>query len=765
MARAIRRRGNLPAETTSFIGRRRELAELRARLTEGRLVSVVGPGGVGKTRLAVRAATELGRGFAAGSWLVELADVREPQLVAHAVAAGLDLRDQAARDPLGLVLSYLKERELLLVVDNCEHLLEAVAHVLADVLGAAPAVRIIATSREPLSIAGEFLAPIAPLPFPEVRARSDAELRHNEAVQLFTERARAASGTFELNGENQAAVASICRRLDGMPLAIELAAVRTRALSVEQILKRLDDRFELLTRGTRTALPRHQTLRAAMDWSNDLLAANERILLRRLAVFVGRFTIEDVEAVVASADVPRAEVLDLISSLIDKSLVMKEELRGLPCHRLHETMREYAAVKMRDAGEEEVVHARCDQYYVSACRDSAPNARYRLPEWLRWLDLEIENVRAVIQRCLIRREFAAGVELVTSLGPYWITRGTSEGARWLDELLAEAPQAVDGYAHACFLRASLALLQADVPAARSTLDRTMVLNRASGNTSLLSQSLSMASVAANMAGDRESARELLQEALSLTAGLSDVSAQLGLLQARALDGLFNGDLDAVRSASAEGARRSREVGDLYSLGVLLTNRGIAALLSDQLDEAKQSFIEVLRVASELDDRVALHHSLGAISYHAARSGQPSLSAQLLGAADAIRAEADARELAPLVPLLAQARELTMAGLGKPRFEAEYGAGRQLSREAAIALALGETPHSRLPARKDPGLALLGNREADVARLVAEGMTNKQIGSRLFISERTVEGHVRSIMNKLGLNSRAQIAAWVSSFSQ
>lgn len=765
MARAIRRRGNLPAETTSFIGRRRELAELKARLTEGRLVSLVGPGGVGKTRLAVRAATELGRGFAAGSWLVELADVREPQLVAHAVAAGLDLRDQAARDPLGLVRSYLKERELLLVVDNCEHLLEAVARVLADVLGAAPSVRIIATSREPLSIAGEFLVPIAPLSVPVVRARSDAELRHNEAVQLFTERARAASGTFELNGENQAAVASICRRLDGMPLAIELAAVRTRALSIEQILKRLDDRFELLTRGTRTALPRHQTLRAAMDWSNDLLAANERILLRRLAVFAGRFTIEDVEAVVASADVPRAEVLDLISSLIDKSLVMKEEVRGLPCHRLHETMREYAAVKMRDAGEEEVVYERCDQYYLSTCRDSAPNARYRLPEWLKWLDLEIENVRGVIQRCLIRREFAAGVELVTSLGPYWITRGTSEGARWLDQLLAGAPHAVDANAGACFLRASLALLQADVPAARSTLDRAMALNRASGNASLLSQSLSMASIAANMAGDREPARELLQEATSLTAGLSDVSAQLGLLQARALDALFNGDLDAVRSASAEGARLSREAGDLYSLGVLLTNRGIAALLSDQLDEAKQSFVEVLRVASELDDRVALHHSLGAISYHAARSGQPSLSAQLLGAADAIRAEADARELAPLVPLLAQARELTTAGLGKPRFEAEYSAGRQLSREAAIASALGETPHPRLPARNGRGLALLGSREADVARLVAEGMTNKQIGSRLFISERTVEGHVRSIMNKLGLNSRAQIAAWVSSFNQ
>src|SRR5207253_11268046 len=190
MARAIRRRGNLPAETTSFIGRRRELAELRARLTEGRLVTLVGPGGVGKTRLAVRAATELGRGFAAGSWLVELADVREPQLVVHAVAAGLDLRDQAAREPLGLVLSYVKERELLLVADNCEHLLEAVAHVLADVLGAAPAVRIIATSREPLSIAGEFYVPIVPLPVPVVRARSDAEPHRIEAVLLLPERPR-----------------------------------------------------------------------------------------------------------------------------------------------------------------------------------------------------------------------------------------------------------------------------------------------------------------------------------------------------------------------------------------------------------------------------------------------------------------------------------------------------------------------------------------------------------------------------------------------
>src|SRR5713101_6535061 len=330
MARPPRRSGRLPAEASSFIGRRREIAEVRKKLTEARLISLVGPGGVGKTRLAIRIVTDLGRGFRGGGWLVELAEIQDPALVTNAVMAALDLRDQAAAEPLALVLSYLRDKELLLVVDNCEHLLGAAAQVVTDMMRAAPGVRVIATSREPLSVPGEHVVPVPPLELPAPQPGEPlARLRQNEAVMLFTERAAAASGTFELTASNQAAVVDLCRRLDGLPLAIELAAVRTRVLTVEQILDRLSNRFGLLVGGGRAALPRHQTLQTAIDWSHDLLSTAERAMLRRLCVFAGRFALEDVEAVCTSDEVPAERALDLLSSLVDKSLVVKEDARGV----------------------------------------------------------------------------------------------------------------------------------------------------------------------------------------------------------------------------------------------------------------------------------------------------------------------------------------------------------------------------------------------------------------------------------------------------
>ena len=257
MARPSRRAGNLPAETTSFIGRRRVLAELRRKLGEARLVSLVGPGGVGKTRLAIRMGTDLDRGFRDGGWLVELADLRDPVLVSNAVMAALDLRDQAGAEPPALLLSYLRDKELLLVVDNCEHLLEATGQLVAEIMKAGPGVRVIATSREPLSVPGEHVVAVPPLELPAAQAGEPlTQLRQNEAIMLFTERAAAASGSFELGVSNRAAVVDLCRRLDGLPLAIELAAIRTRVLGVEQIRDRLNDRFGLLTGGGRAALPR-----------------------------------------------------------------------------------------------------------------------------------------------------------------------------------------------------------------------------------------------------------------------------------------------------------------------------------------------------------------------------------------------------------------------------------------------------------------------------------------------------------------------------
>jgi len=765
MARAARRPGNLPAETSSFIGRRRELAEVRTKLTQARLVSLTGPGGVGKTRLAIRIAADLGRGFRDGGSLIELAEVLDPGVVTNAAMAALDLRDQAAAEPLPLLLSYLRDKELLLVVDNCEHVLGAAGQLVTGVLKAAPRVRVIATSREPLSVPGEHVVPVPPLGLPAPHAAGPlTQLRQNETVMLFTERAAAASGGFELTTANQAAVAELCRRLDGLPLAIELAAVRTRVLAVEQILDRLTDRFGLLTGGNRAALPRHQTLRTTIDWSHDLLQDAERAVLRRCCVFAGRFTLADVEAVCTSADVPAARALDVLSSLVGKSLVMRENAAGPACYRLHETMREFAALKLAESGEADTVELRCTEYYRSACRRPARERRHRLPEWLEWVDLEIDNIRAVLQRCLTRGDTARGIELAAALGWYWITRSATEGMRWLGEFLAAEGGAPHMRAWAHFVRGFLGVLKADPVAARPALQAAMAAAEQAGRPDLRSEALAMASIAEGMAGDRAAARRLLDEAHTITTGLAYPPGRLAVVQARVLNGFFEADLGTVRSGAIEGVRLAREAGDLYALEMMLLNLGSAALIAGDLAESGPLLTEALRIAGRIDDRVAQFYLLAAFGCHASAAGQARLAAQLFGASETVRTRVGADRVLFLGSLLARARQTVAGALGTAAFEAGFEAGKALSRDAALALALGEpAPGAPAPpAAGSAGPGPLRQRETDVARLVAEGLTNKQIGTRLFISERTVDSHVRSILNKLGFSSRAQIAAWMAS---
>ncbi len=755
MAKPVRRLGNLPAEATSFIGRRRELAELRRKLAGARVVSLVGPGGVGKTRLALRAASDLARGFPGGAWLVELAEVRDPSLVGNAVMAALDLRDQAASEPPALLRSFLADKQLLLVLDNCEHLMEAAAGIVNEVVRAAPGVRVIATSREPLGVAGENVLPIPPLELPAV---DDTALRQNEAVVLFVERA-AAAGTFELTSANQAAVADVCRRLDGLPLAIELAAVRTRVLSVEQILERLSNRFSLLVGGGRAAIPRHQTLETTIEWSHDLLSAGERTLLRRLCVFAGRFTLEDVEGV-CDFD------LDHLSSLVDKSLVVKDDARGVACYRLHETMREYAALKLREAGEVETLAERCTDYYVQLCSLTGPPARYRLAEWLQSMELEIDNIRAILRHCLERGDISRGIDIVASLGWFWITRATTEGVGWLDQMLAGNRGEKESMAWACFLRGFLAVLQADTTAALPWLERAAAAARELDHAELLTQATSMASIAAMTAGDRAASDAYYEEALTAVAEANDLAATTSVLQARALNGMFTGDLDAVRDATSEGVSLSRGSGDLYVLEIMLMELAFVTLIMGDADAAKPLYTEALEIARRIDDRLAQSYLLAAFGWFAAGDGQVRLGAQLLGAAEATRLGAGAGIIAPLAPLLDQAEKSAVAVLGRAKFDAEFTAGKRMNRDAAIGLALGESGQIRARAAVgETGAGLLSKRETDVARLVAEGLTNKQIGTQLFISERTVDSHVRSILNKRGFNSRAQIAGWFASFSQ
>ena len=756
----------MPAEATSFIGRRHELAEARRKLAAGRLVSLTGPGGVGKTRLAIHIAAALGRGFPAGAWLAELAELRDPALVGSAVLAALGLRDQTAAEPLARLCSYLKDKELLLVLDNCEHLLDAAAELVGEVLRTAPGVRVITTSREPLSVAGEHVLPVPPLELPDPdHAVPLAQLRQNEAVALFTERAAAASGRFELAAANQAAVIGLCRRLDGLPLAIELAAVRTRALEPEQILDRLSDRFALLTGGGRAALPRHQTLRTTIEWSYDLLTAAERTLLARLCVFAGRFTLDDVEAVCCSAGVPAAQALDLLSSLIDKSLVIRQDAVGTACYRLHETMREYARLRLREAGEQDAVERRCADYYLSLAVHFAIEGRYRLLPWLDWAELEIDNIRAVLRRCLDRHDDRLGTDLATFLIWYWVTRATAEGVRWLDELLGrQAEPSANPWTY--FVRGFLAVLQSDPAAATPALELGVTAARAAGQLDALAQSQAMASIAAAMAGDRAAAGRLLDEAQVVADGLGDLPTTLMTYQARALGGLIDGDLGPVRPAAAHGARISRELGDLYSLDMMLLNQGLAAVASGDFDQAREPLTEGLGIARQLDDRVAQCHLLGALGCCAVAARHPGLAARLFGATESLRAEAGASISAGLAPALDRATTQVIAALGASRYQAEFTAGQRLSRDAAARLALGEAAPSAAAAPAAPGAAgVLRPRETDVARLVAEGLSNKEIGARLFISERTVESHVRNIMNKLGFNSRAQIAGWAATPDQ
>ena len=744
----------MPAETSSFVGRRYELAEARRRLSDARLVSLVGPGGVGKTRLAVRIATDLAHRFPDGAWLVELADVRDPALVETAVLTALDLRDQAA-EPAALLRSYVRDKELLLVLDNCEHLLDATARLIDDVLRAGPGVRVIATSREPLSVSGEHVLPVPPLELPSPHAESPAQTGRNDAVRLFVERAAAASGNFELTEANRAAIVEVCRRLDGLPLAIELAAVRTRALSPHQILDRLSDRFSLLTGGSRPALPRHQTLRTAIEWSYDLLTPAEQTMLMRLCVFAGRFTLDDVAAVCCSGDLPATQALDLLSSLLDKSLLGKDDAAGVACYRLHETMREYARVRLRESGDTDTVELRCADYYLSRCQQFAATGRYRLVESLAWLDLEIDNIRAVLRTCLERGDFPRAVGIATALIWYWITRATTEGVRWLDEVLAGPVASPWTY----FARGFLGVLQNDPDAATRALDRGATAARAAGLADVLSQTLAMASIAATMNGDSTSARRLFTDARTIAVELDDLGATLMMYQAQALNGLSDGDLDAVATAAAEGARLSREAGDLYSLGMMLMNQGYAALRSGAVGNAEEWLTEGLRIARQIDDRVAQCYLVGALGCCAAVNRESQRAAELLGAMEHLRVDIGARVHPSMAPALTDATRSATAALGAQRFGSAHATGRQLNRDAAVRLALRESAAAARTPESTP--SILSQRETEVARLVTEGLSNKEIGARLFLSERTIESHVRNILTKLGFTTRTQVAGWMA----
>ncbi len=433
-----------------------------------------------------------------------------------------------------------------------------------------------------------------------------------------------------------------------------------------------------------------------------------------------------------------------------------------PAIGLHETMREYARLKLRQAGDEVVVERRCTDYHLGRCQQFAIEGRHRLLEWLPWVELRIDTIRGVLRRALDQDDVPTGLRMATYLMRYWITRATTEGVQWLDELLAAAGER-RAHSGAYFVRGFLAVLQSDPAAAVPALEACVRAAREEGRPEGLSRSLSMASIAAGMAGDGESSRRLLDEARMIADGLGDLGATLMVRQAEALDGLLEGDLAAVGPAAAEGARISREAGDVYSLEMMLMNQAIAAAMSGDLRECELRSTEGLRIADQLDDRIAQCYLIGCLACCAVGRGEHRRAAQLLGAVDRVRAEAGASIHVGLAPALERAGRSARAALAPATFASDFATGHQLSRRMASRMALREAAPATVDSAVLSGTAQpLSRRGAEVAQLIAEGLTNKEIGARLFISERTVESHVRTVLNTLGFSSRAQIAGWFAS---
>ena len=760
------RPGNLPAELSSFIGRRHQLQEVKAALAASRLVTLVGPGGVGKTRLALRTAADLQRGVADGAWLVELGRLTDPELVPKAVMTSVGLGDETGRWPVSRLIDHMAEKRLLLVLDNCEHLVDSCAVLADSLLREAPDLRILATSRQPLGIAGERVIPVEPLSLPDTAGPMTTErIAQSEAVALLMERAEAAGAALRLTDSNLAGVVELARRLDGIPLAIELAAVRLRSLGLDQLVERLKDRFHLLVGGSTTLPARQQTLEATIAWSHDLLGPEDRALLRRLAVFPGSFTLDAAEDVCAWGDVPPSDVLQALTALVERSFVTFEPTAGGGRYRLHETMREFALLQLRAASEERVGRQAHLAFFAAMCRRAdfdGPDADDEAKlDFLQELDLEADNIRGALRYCLTDPDGAdVGVEMAAGLGRYWASRALSEGVHWIDSLLRRGGGDEATRGRALFVRSYLAVAQGDASAGLEVVASAADLARRSKSDVLLVRILAIEAALHVMAGDVAAARPASAEAQALADVLGGDIALIAAAQSEALIASLDGDFIRMRDIGVAAAQRCRRVHELRMLSTHLTSVGIASMMLGEHAAAESALVEALQATLVIDDRPGLVLRLHALAGNAAMSGQADRAARLLGATDALMREA-AYLVSPFIrPLVEQAESLAKAGLGSQRYRSAFDEGTRLDRKAAVELALG-TKVVATPSRKDRRPDPLSKRERQIAELVREGFGNKEIAGRLFLSERTVETHVRNILNKLGFNSRAKIAAWVS----
>ena len=801
---------NLPIPLSTFIGREHEIREIQTLLLSNRLVTLTGPGGFGKTRLALKIAQELMGEFHEHVWFVELATVADPVFVPQTIAAALNVREQSRLALIDVLTEYLARSPSLLILDNCEHLILTCAQISETLLKQCPDLKILVTSRERVGITGETTWSVPALSLPDHKpwtnplSAGDAvhSYRESESVQLFLARAEAILPDFRLTAENGAWIAEICRRLDGMPLAIELAAARVRALSVQQIAQRLDDRFHLLSSGSRTAPPRHQTLAATLDWSYALLSESEKNVLQVLSIFSGGAALEAVEAV-CMPEVESEEMLEILSRLVDKSLVRVDSLeRGITRYHLLETIRQYASEKLVESGREEKARDCHLNYFIQF----AENAEVHLSgtnqlQWLEGYEAEHGNLRAALDWCNADEHKAeVGLRLAAACGRFWRLRGyLSEGRMQLSEVLSRAgarPRTITR-ARALTLLANLLYLQSDYPAMHPLAEEALSLWRELGEEGKAGAAftLDLLGELATEEGDYESPPKLFQEAMEIykelndTRGISQIHMQLGWAAMRAgdyptaqshLEEFLNlarqvgdvTDLAYAFSGLGEVAIRqgqytraislleqsldlNREHGDKWGTGTLLGSLGWIALRQRDFKRMREKLGESLSVRTEISDRGGIAWCLEKLAEAKYEQHEFQEAAKIFGHAESVRAPigsvidpADQRDYKRILSGLRSA-------LGEDAFEVLWQAGTSMPLNQVIECALHEAPQAEK--EKFAGLTA---REREVAALIAQGKSNREIAEAMTVGVKTVETYVTRILNKLDFDSRVQIATWV-----
>jgi len=803
---------NLPAPRTSFVGREHEMVEVKRALAMTGLLTLTGAGGSGKTRLALEAARDLIGAYPDGVWLVELAPLSEETLVPQAVAGVLGVRERPGQPLTDTLVETLRPKTMLLVLDNCEHLVEAAARLVALLLESCPRLRIMATGREALRLMGEVVWPVPLLSVPEVgRPPTVGELEGYASVRLFVERARERDPAFALTSENAQAVAEICARLEGLPLAIELAAVRIKLLPPQAMLSRLGNRFKLLTGGPRDFSERQRTLRSTIEWSYELLGEGEKVLFARFAVFSGRRTLEAIEAVCdAQGDLP-VDVLDGASSLLDKSLLYQEEgFDGEPSFVMLETIHEFALEKLEESSDAEAIKRAHAEYFLALAEEAEPGLwGAEDAAWLDKLEKEHDNMRAALSWTIEYEEAELALRLGAALRWFWYMEGYyGEGRRWLEAALgkdwgvaAEArARALEGVGWLASNQGDLDRAQAaaeeglklsteaalgdvvatelqnvlgevawergDYERAKELFEESLAFYREARDIRGVAWSLGNLANVSSDRGNYEQAKELYEEGLALSRELGGAELLGAYLISLGYEFLLEGNPERATSLNEEAVALYRKRGRRGGLQYALDNLGWAALRQGKHERAKTLHEESLVLCRELGDKLIATESLEGLACYAEAKGEAERATRLFGAAEALREAVSyhqrPRDHSLREPYLAAAR----SRVGEVVWEAAFAERQTMTFEEAVEYALSQeetaTPPSPAPERgsadEPPALT---RREEEVAELVARGLTNRRIAEELFLSERTVHSHVSSVLKKLSVASREQVAAKIA----